>query len=98
MPSLRYSFSLSGLILTKGNTATPAPGGAGNDVLFQIITPTVAANASDNPTSSPVVEFRCNHFLPRLATRTGRHRTCSFSNQGTNAHGTPARRGRPGLV
>src|SRR6266498_2552560 len=65
IPSPRYSFSLSGLMLTKGNTATPAAGG-GSGLLFQIITPTVAAKASDNANSSAVVGLRRTHFFPRV--------------------------------
>src|SRR2546428_9580026 len=79
-PSLRYSFSLSGLILTKGNTATPA-GGGGSGRLFQIITPTVAAKASDNAKSSAVVGFRRTHFFPRVKTPECRARIGSWRNQ-----------------
>src|SRR5439155_22314365 len=79
-PSLRYSFSLSGLMLTKGNTATPAAGG-GSGLLFQIITPTVAAKASDNTNSSAVVGFRRNHFFPRVKTPVCRARIGWCRNQ-----------------
>src|SRR5262249_27786966 len=65
IPSLKYSFSLSGLMFTNGKTATPADGG-GSGLLFQIITPTVAAKASDNTMRSAVVGFRHTHFLPRM--------------------------------
>src|SRR5947199_4112505 len=65
IPSPRYSFSFSALMLTKGNTATPAAGG-GSGLLFQIITPTVAAKASDNANRSAVVGLRRTHFLARV--------------------------------
>src|SRR5256886_10068069 len=66
MPSQKYSWSFAGLRSTKGNTATPSDGGDGNDVLFQMITPTVAAKASDNANSSAIVGFRRIHLLPRV--------------------------------
>src|SRR5213593_3798100 len=80
IPSPRYSFSLSGLMLTKGNTATPAAGG-GSGLLFQIITPTVAAKASDNANSSAVVGFRRNHFFPRVKRPVRRARIGSYFSQ-----------------
>src|SRR5439155_7868523 len=64
IPSPMYSFSFSGLMLTKGNTATPAAGG-GSGLLFQIITPTVAAEANGNANRIAVVGFRRTHFLER---------------------------------
>src|SRR6059058_1013162 len=79
-PSPRYSFSLSGLMLMKGNTATPA-GGGGAGLLFQIITPTVPAKASDNANRSAVVGFRRNHFFPRVKIPVCLARIGSWRNQ-----------------
>src|SRR6266446_8658032 len=80
IPSPRYSFSFSALMFTKGNTATPAAGG-GSGLLFQIITPTVAAKASDNANSSAVVGLRSTHFFPRVKTPVCRARIGWCRNQ-----------------
>jgi hypothetical protein len=81
MPSLRYSFSLSLLILTKGNTATPAPVGGRDDSLFQMMTPSVATNASDNANSSAVVGLRRSHFSLRVKAPVCRARIGSLRSQ-----------------